>query len=232
MPNIWGAVSGWRWDIIGGISSVISALSATATLYFVSQFEAIRRRRRLLHPGNAFFIIPASFHHTCDYAIQNELEHRLLTIVLPSNSQCIIDLVLESTVEFDTTEIAVGCDGEWSIKPYVTEQCNRFIEVGNRRRVIPRGGGSEDYLDKHHYYHAVRHSQFNDGNAKALGFKIKTLSAGKFHMSLPFSGSTVRGEFKGLTVVVSDTPMTPMHCVDPNHQHRDCAVRIKPRSPS
>jgi hypothetical protein len=230
MYSIWSAVSTWRWDIIGACAGIISAVSATVILGFVERFERSRRRRQLRRPGSVYFIIPASFHHVCDYAVQNELEHRLETIVLPSHSEFIVDLVVEASVEFDTAEIAIGFDGEWSKKPYVTERYNRFIEVGNRRHVVPGVEGSHDYIDKHHYYHALENSQFNVGNAKALGFKIKTVSPGIFHLNLPFSGSSVRGEFTGLMIVVSEIPTLPMRCVDPNHQHRDCAVRISPRT--
>ena len=112
----WCDVSSWRWDVIGGGASIISALAALVIIWFVERFERSRRRRRLHHPGHAYFIIPARFHHCCGYAIQDEHEHRLQTIILPSHCELIIDLVVEPSVEFDTVEMAIGCDEEWSKK--------------------------------------------------------------------------------------------------------------------
>jgi hypothetical protein len=232
MSSFWCAVSAWRWDIIGGVSSVIATLLTLVIVFYLNSFEQLRRRRRLMHPGEAYFIIPSSIHHVCSYAVQNELEHLARTIVLPSHTDVIVDLALRPFMQFDTTETAVGCDGDLSKKPFAFEYYNRFVVSGHRRHVIPGKDKSfDDYLDKHHYYHTVEESRFNAGNVKAIGFNIRTLSPGTYKMNIYFGGSTVRGEFAGLTIVVSDRMVDLMRCVDPKHQHRDCAVSIKMRAP-
>jgi hypothetical protein len=233
MSAFWCAVSAWRWDIIGGVSGVVGSFLTLIIVFYLNSFEQARRRRRLLRAGDAYFVIPSSIHHRCRYAVQNELEHLVQTIVLPPNAEIVVDLALRPSVEFDTTETAFGCDGDLSKKPYPFEYYNRFIESGHRRHVIPGlDNAFNDYLDKHHYYHTVEQSRFNVGNVKAMGFKIRTLSTGTYQMKMEFSGSTVRGEFTGLTIVISDTMFDVMHCVDPNHQHRDCVVGIRRRIPT
>ena len=193
-----------------------------------------------MHPGTASFIIPSSLHYVCDYALQNELEHIVQTIVLSPNSEFMVDLILRPSLGFDTTETAFGCDYDLLgydydlfAKPYAFEYCSKFIVAGHRRNVIPGFHDRyDDYIDKHHYYHTVENSRFNAGDVKAMGFKIRTLCAGTYNMKIFFSGSTVSGEFRGLTIVVSDAMPDLMRCVDPNHQQRDCAVRIRPRMAS
>ncbi len=54
-----------------------------------------------------------------------------------------------------------------------------------------------------------------------MGFKIRTLSEGIYNAKIFFVGSTVRGEFSGLTIIVSDKSIEAMHCVDADHKHRD-----------
>jgi hypothetical protein len=148
------------------------------------------------------------------------------------HSDAVVDMILCPSMQFDTIETAFGCDGDLSHKPFPFEYYNRFIVSGHRRHVIPGADKSfDDYLDKHHYYHVVEESRFNAGNVKAMGFKIRTLSSGTYNMKIFFSGSTVRGEFTGLTIVVSDRMVDLMRCVDPSHQHRDCVVSIKMRAP-
>jgi hypothetical protein len=229
MSSLSCAASTWRWDIIGGVAGVIAAFLTGVIVFYLEVFERGRHRRRLLHPGTAYFVIPSSIHYVCDYAIQNELEHLVRTIVLPPRLEIIVDLALRPSVEFDATEVAFGCDGDLSAKPYAFEYFNQFIIAGHRRNVVPGIHNYDDYLDKHHYYHTVEVSRFNVGNTKAMGFKIRTSSPGTYHVNVHFSGSTVTGTFTGLSIVVSDTMPDLMRCVDPDHQHRDCAVRIRPR---
>lgn len=227
MFDFWCTVSMWRWDIIAAVSGVVNTIATLVILYYLSTFEQLRKRHRLSLPGSVCFVIRSSAHHVCEYAVQNELEHRVQTVILKPNAEVIVDLALFPNVEFDATETAFGCDGDVSKKPYAFEYYNRFIKSGNRRHVIPGKNRYEDYVDKHHYYHAVENSHFNKGNVKAMGFKIKTLSEGVYNGKIFFVGSTVRGEFSGLTIIVSDNSIEAIHCVDPDHAHRNCAVRIR-----
>jgi hypothetical protein len=98
-------------------------------------------------------LIPAACHHDCDYAPQDDDEHILTEITLPSNREVIVDMRLECKLAFSYTELIIGCMGELAAKPYPVKYFNMFIAVGDGQIVEP--GQSGHYIDKHKYYHVI-----------------------------------------------------------------------------
>jgi hypothetical protein len=208
MSTVIAAVAPWPWPMIATFVGV-ATLGAVLHVNFI---RPIRRRRKLRQPVKSLFVIPARRHHGCDFASQNEDEHLLKTVVLPANSEIIVDLRFEPRVFFTNAEIVVGCEGDPSTVPHGTEYFNRFIEAGEGKQIVP-GSGNLHYIDKHGFYH-VRETprQWSRGTFRAMAFKFKTQKPGKYQLDIYFMGDEVEGKSTNLQITVEDRPTTIMHC--------------------
>jgi hypothetical protein len=225
-------------DALTGAALLINALATGFLVYDV--FRPERRRQRIRREiGKAYFVVPQSFYHPCDYARQNEHEHLLNVIAVRPDIEINIDIVVLPNVDLEIDTYSFGTDGDpgerseerrFLGKPYATSVCNRFIEAGEGRIIEP-GQNNNDYLDKHHYYHhIVANRRWSAEMHRAIGFRIKTGQVGKYDMILSFAGDVVSGHIKGdLTIVVEEEPRDRiMKCLRREHMSYDCAVGIRP----
>jgi|SRR5215472_9784900 len=233
-PTDW-AITG---AVLAGAGVLINAIATGFLVYDVVRPE--RRQRRIRRDiGKAYFVVPQSFYHACDYARQNEDEHLVNTIAVRPDVEINIDIVVLPNVDLEIDTYSFGTDGDpaehseekrFVNKPYATSICNRFIEAG-RGQLIEPGNNNNDHLDKHHYYHhVVTNKRWSAGMHRAMGFKIKTGKVGKYDMVLSFAGDIVSGHIKGdLRIVVEEEPGERiMKCLRSEHMSRDCAVGIRP----
>jgi len=123
---------------------VISSLSIVATIAAGNSASRIINRQWLKREIPAYFIIPSSRHHACDFAHQTTDEHRTTEIVIGIGCPLIIDLVMEPKREMTSSQVLAEFDGDLDDKPLILDVHNRFIEVGPRRTVIPGEEGNSD----------------------------------------------------------------------------------------
>jgi hypothetical protein len=191
-----------------------------------------KRFRELERPVSAYFVIPAKADHGCEFASQDDEEHRVKKITLPTNSEVIVDLVLNPRLHFIASEVYFGCwedtNNKRSRRPYAMEYLNRFIETGARRHIIPGQGNSHE-IDKHHFYHVKDPSQWSIGDDITVGFKMITYEPGVFPVRMFFRGDAREGKSDDLIIHVEGYPQARMPCVRPEHAHMACAVGIPPR---
>jgi hypothetical protein len=221
---LWSAVTAWPWSMVAAIFGI----AAFSVLIWVNFIRPHLRRRRVRRPGNVFFIVPAKEHHGCDYAIQDDCEHHISTIVLPANTVVTVDMIFQTSVYFNFAELSFGCDGVLTEKPYAIEYLNRFVEIGDGKNVIP-GKGNKHYIDKYHYYHLrdePRHMSV--GVTRALAFKIKTGAPGSYRAHVFFFGDEVEAEASNILMLVEETPNSSMQCVCVGHRRLSCAKGIRP----
>ncbi len=217
-------LSAWPWSMI---SAVIGA-AALLILVYVNFLRPWRRRGKLKKPTDAHFLIPSNKHHGCDFAVQDEQEHIVKTIVVPSDSEILIDLRFQPRLAFVTSEIDIGCEGEVSETPYATEYFNRFIETGDGRHIIP-GEGNRHYIDKHHFYHCRESTrQWSRGAVVSFAFKLQTRKSGRYVLDVYFIGDEVEGKNSELAIIVEDKPITIMRCTERKHKKMQCASAIHP----
>jgi hypothetical protein len=101
-------IEAWPW-------LMVSAFAATAGLFIISYVNFFRpaiRRMRLKNPVEAYFLIPSKIHHDCSFARQDDQEHLTKVIVVPSNSELMIDFVFFPRTHFVTNEVNLGCKGD------------------------------------------------------------------------------------------------------------------------
>src|SRR5579864_2445127 len=142
------AITTWPWSMISAFAAVI----ALGVLIHINFVRPNVRRRRLKKPVKAVFLIPSKIQRDCDFVLQDERTHLVKSIIVPPNHDIIIDLRFEPRMFFTTSEVAIGCDGDISKIPYVTEYHNEFIKQGEGKIVVP-GPGNRHYVDWHIFYH-------------------------------------------------------------------------------
>jgi hypothetical protein len=150
LAAIWNTLEAWPWPMIAAILSLI----AVSILIWVNFIRPARRSNKLRAPVDAVFIIHKKQHrYSCQFAKQDEDDHESRTIVLPSKSKIIIDLVFKPRIYFRSTEYYLGCDGDdVNKKPIITQYLNRFIEIGEGKEIVP-GPGNKHMIDVYGYYH-------------------------------------------------------------------------------
>jgi hypothetical protein len=158
----------WSWSTIGALASIGGI---AATLFIGIYIGYYLRFKNLGKPGESSFIIPSSWHHSCDFARQNEHEHRVKSVTLPANGEWIVDFVIEPFRSFNSAQIAIEFTGRLEEKPYAIELLNRFVEVGSRRHVVPGQVGNDDYIDKHKLYHCIENMSWPKGLTKLMDSK-------------------------------------------------------------
>ena len=221
---LWSAVTTWPWSMVAAIFGV----AAFSVLIWVNFIRPARRRRQIRRPGNIHFIVPASEHHSCDYAVQDKDEHHINTIVLPANNTVTIDMIFEPSVYFNVAELSFGCDGVLADKPHAIEYLNRFVEIGDGKSIIP-GKGNRHYIDKYHYYHVINEPRYMSvGVTRTLAFKMKTGKPGSYRAHVYFFGDEVEGEVSDFFISVEESPSSLMKCVCISHRHLGCAKGIRP----
>jgi hypothetical protein len=139
---------------------MISAVVAMIALAVIVQVNMVRprlRRRRLRWPAEMWFIITKKTQHDCDFAIQDDQEHLVKTIVVQQDREVVIDFKYTHRLDLSISEIIIGCNYGGNV-PTPIEYLNRFVVAGDGvkagygRHVIP-GPGSFHYIDKYGFYH-------------------------------------------------------------------------------
>jgi len=200
------------------------ALLAGAMLVVYILWEIVGhfvRDFRLRHPCKARFLITSSDRREINYAIQDEKEHTVMEIVLPSNSEVNLELLITPKISFKQTELIFGCRGSLAQMPLPISYFVPFIETG-QSHWIP-GEDKGHYIDHSKNYHVVREKHHVIGMDQVAGFKLKTRSAGTYPAHLSFAAETREGTYNDLVIRVEDKPETRMKCVG----HWGCVVKPK-----
>lgn len=212
------AVSTWPWAMAAAIFGGISLL----TLWYVNFVRPYRRRRALKAATKTYFLVPASTQHECSYATMDDKEHLLKDLSVRPNTELIVDLVMHVKQDISYSEVIVGFMGDPSRKPQIKKYTNRYILVGKGREVDPMTGATEDYIDKHRYYHRKFPLVVTKGNVLSMAFTIETQSEGLFPLQISFiSDEPIEGEW-GLFLTVENTPTIKQKCAEPEHRQLDC----------
>ncbi len=182
--------------LVAASSLIVSCLSLFVAFH-ANVARLILRRKALLYPIRAFFLVPSNEYHDCEYATQDNDEHRLKEIILPPNSEVTVDITLECLQTFSFTKISIGCIGPLKVKPHAVKYFNRFIESGDGKEIVP-GAGNTHYIDKHRYYHVRGQRVCSVGTFIALAFTIKTGAPGLFPVRMFFPGDQVMGSLCNL----------------------------------
>lgn len=211
---MWGSIQQWPWPMI----SALFAAAAFSILVYIQFIRPAIRRKNLKRPVRAVFLIPGHHRYRLSYVVQDSDDHSLSELVLPSQSECEIQIMLSPLISFRSSELTFGFD--WmgktdSTKPFPTDFFVPFVERGLRRKSNP-DTDPDHYVDFNKHYHIRRDNLHVLGQDAIVGFKIQTRDPGIYKAQLSFKAEEVEGKAE-LTVRIEDQPQTPMRCVCHGH---------------
>jgi hypothetical protein len=199
------------------VSTVFVILTTVA--YCLREFiYPFYRRWRLKEPARAYFIITSKDRFNLQYAVQDEREHRLKILVLPSHTHdLLLHLVLEAKLDYVQSHLEFVFEGEGA-KPLFNYWYHPFVKTGTSTKKPGEDPGH--YIDYHDNYHIDAVSQIVKGQWRTSAFKITTRDPGIYYLKVCIPADGVDGIAEGtkgamgLRVRVEDHPTTNMKCLE------------------
>jgi hypothetical protein len=218
ISTAWATIKTWHWPIV---SAVLSALA----VYLIAHVQIIRpwrRRRKLRRPFDAYFLITSVGRFPLNYVLQDNDEHFVKELVVPSNAEISIQIILRPRLSFMQREIYFGC-GENLVnkeKPRATKYFVPFVREGERRSGKPDKAHPSHYTDYNGFYH-VREDYLYANDDRVIGFYLLTGAIGVYPAQIFVVTDEVRGQ-ADLSIRVEQPPKTKMPCQ--RKGHRRCLV--------
>jgi hypothetical protein len=214
------AIWDWHW-------SMISTVFGAGAFFLLVHIQIIRpwwRRHRLKKPFKAHFLITSFDRFRMGYIAQDNHEHYVDELVVPVNSEVIIQIVLEPKLSFLQHELYFGCDEHLvdKNKPVATEYFVPFVVLGVRKSGKPDSDHPGHYTDYNGFYH-VRERYLYSRDVRVIGFKLATNGPGLFAAQIYTVTEDVRGR-ADLTIRVEDPVKTRMRCTYKAHRWQGCYV--------
>jgi hypothetical protein len=157
----------------------------------------------------------------CDYAVLDDDWHAAKEIVLPPDSEILVELRFVPRVAFIESEFAFGCDTDDNLhtKPFALRYINHFIDRG--QKIASPEDDSNHFTDRHQYYHIRRNVQRSVGQHFALGLIIKTRAEGVYRAEAWLTTEETQGIHRDLIIRVEKPQKTLMRCAF----HNGCYIK-------
>lgn len=214
------------WQTAGAMASVL----VLGFVVWEWVLYPLQRRIRLRRPCRAHFVIRELERVPLPYVVQDSDMHQVRELVLPANSCVDIEIGYFPSIHFHEVAFIFACEGKEGDRPFAKERFTRFVKVG-KSRWVP-GTDATDTVDVHNYYHVSRDAPRNIGTHFVTGFRLQTLGAGIYSVTLTFLTDEVEGVSKRLTIRVEDKPKTRMRCYMRGHLGCFVRPRIPPKGES
>lgn len=158
---------------------------------------------KLRSPVRMYFLIPDK---RCEltYVEQDEKEHLVKELVLPSNSEHQVLIWFKPRVNYYEDSIYFGCEGDLNKKPYVVDFSNPFILDNNLQRSY--------FRDWHQYYHLLTGKNRIKDEVYVTGFIVKTFEEGEYEANIFLHTPSRLGKAK-LKITVKNNPTTGVLCI-------------------
>jgi hypothetical protein len=195
------------WIALGTL--VVSSITL-AIVFWVNIIKPKRRERNLSRPVQAHFTIWDSRQSVSGRDVSGDDPHLVRRLTLPSNQTTDIEIGLKSKIPIYVSYIIVGC-GDAAAAPVLESRSWQHVKSGAGAHT------SGDYTSHDGSYHARVDHTFNVGTHFVIGFRVRTLGAGHYPVSLVLVTNEIEGNYEGLEILVEDTPTTRMLCHAKNH---------------
>jgi hypothetical protein len=173
------------------VSTVFVILTTAA--YCLREFAyPFYRRWRLKHPARAYFIITSKDRFDLEYAEQDQREHKVKCLVLPSHTRnLLLHLILEAKVDFMQNGLEFVFEGDGR-KPLFNYWYHPFVKTGSTTGKYPG-----HYIDFHDNYHIEAVRQVAKGLTQTSTFMITTREPGIFYLKVNIVADGVDGVAEG-----------------------------------
>jgi hypothetical protein len=194
----------------------------TLIAYIAKEFlSPLIRSIRLRHPIKARFVITSADRYNIGYAPQDEFEHEVKTLVLPSfTHNLFVHLLWTVKLSFKQYHLEISLGGERTKKPIINHYFHPFFKMGDATRIPGEYPGH--YIDYHDNYHVDVVRDYAKGQFVTAGFKVTTRDPGTYTLKIGIAADGVDGTAE-LDILVEDIPKTLMKC----KKHANCRLQPK-----
>ena len=156
--------------------TIFAVLIALGIVGFLRQ---LYRQYKLKNPVEIHFLIPRKDHWRVNYAKQDEREHLVDELVLPSNSSCLVLMWYKPKINYHENERYFECSGNLKTKPRAIKVFNPFVIEGKQRKGSPKTDENH-YRDWWEAYHVCLERDRIKDEVYAGGFIVKTYDEGEY----------------------------------------------------
>jgi hypothetical protein len=206
------------------ISTIFIILSLV--MYWLREFACPAiRRYRLKWPFKSYFLITSKDRFDLGYAAQDDNEHEIKVLVLPSHTyDLFLHVILKAKLDFTQHHLEFSFEGARQRKPLINYWFHPFVKSGPSVRRPGEYPGH--YIDYHDNYHIEGVQHRAEGQTITAGFKISTRDPGIYYLKIGVVADGVDGVADGtdgrhgeigLLVRVEDHPTTNMRCGTHSH---------------
>jgi hypothetical protein len=111
------------WTIFAALAAAVGA----AVVIYSTFFQPRLRRNNLKSPCIAWFEIVRSSQHLVSYAEQDDREHGVYELTLPTNALAEIEILYRSKISFLASEIYFGCGDQDYLELDKNQKSGPFI---------------------------------------------------------------------------------------------------------
>lgn len=199
--------------IVGGIALCLTA--------YIGLGRPNLRTWRLREPVKMYCVVPKKAHCDLEYVIQDDREHFVERLTLPSQSRCHVQFVFLPRTTFIQSRVLFGFKDGPAPLPEVLEYHDFYFKKGTLGRGNP-GNPHQHALTMHDDYHIEGDFKRIKGEPFTLGYIIQTHTPGRYTCYFQFSAEEIKSEYP-FTVIVENRPSTTMKCFDKGHPN--CVVK-------
>lgn len=198
------------WNIVQPyLSNILSFLAGIFSLFLIWIGKRIYDTK-LRNPVKMYFLIPDK-RCKLGYVEQDEEEHLVKKLILPSNSKLLVLIWYRPRVNYFEDMHYFGCEGELTKKPKIINYSNPFILKDNLQRIY--------YVDWHQYYHLITNKNRIRDEVYVDGFELQTFEEGEYEANVYVHTPTRLGRAK-LKISVTDEPSTGVLCCSYKEEKR------------
>lgn len=183
--------------------------------------KPLLRNRLLKRPVTMYCTVPARKHYDLGYVVQDDREHFVESLTLPSNSRCNVQFVFIARTTFTQSRVLFGFKEGPARHPEVLEYHDLYFRSGSLGRGRP-GKPREHAMTIHDDYQIESDFKRIKGEPFTLGYVIQTRDPGRYTLYFQFSAEEVQSSYP-FTVIVEDRPSTVMPCFGKTHSY--CNVK-------
>ena len=218
------------WTIAGAIGALLSLVVAIAVFWLTVNATFLLPRRRetarqqaLANPADVYFLIPRHSERSVDFAEQDDFEHWVEEVILPSNSTRLLEVRIAPRIDFSTYALQFGCfDDEQNAKakkPIPVAMVRVFAKKG--LNIVSRPDDTLGHsITSHDFYQIDEDRQWNR-TTRVIGLSIETKDPGTYRFLIYFMGPEAEAEKSDLSIRVEDETREGLRCIKDDHpRHR------------
>jgi hypothetical protein len=179
---ILGTISSFPWNMISTIIAATALFFVVLTFRRIMKQDSLKRERKekLKDPFEIHFLIPNATEHKVSYYPQDNEEHHVDELSLPSDSEADIVIWMKPRLNVVLSQLWFGCYGENDAKPEPLYYFNWWVKEGPRKKITPEEDKGQ-YRDITNYYHIMYYDRaMPQDEIHLTGLRIRAKKKGSY----------------------------------------------------